>query len=152
MSWVAACEAVRQTISLYCQLLDDQRFAELGQLFCEDGELPWEGRTLRGRDEILRGLPSTQQPLGLTRHLPFGSVIDVQGQKAWAWTDTVVTLNQVDGPVTIAWIGRYHDRLALVDDRWCFKSHVAVAVGEPIPDGVVPVSLDALQNQADVAP
>jgi ketosteroid isomerase-like protein len=151
LSWVGACEAIRQTIALYCQLLDDQRFDELAGLFCDDATLPWQGTTLHGRDEIARGLPATQEPLGRTRHLPFGSVIDVRDDGAYAWTDTVVTLNQSGGS-TIAWIGRYHDRFTLIEGRWYFKSHVAVAVGEPLPENVLPVGIHALETQRDVAP
>jgi ketosteroid isomerase-like protein len=152
MSWAGACEAIRQTIALYCQLLDDQRFDELADLFCDDGTLPWQGRTLRGREEIARGLPATQEVLGRTRHLPLSSVIDVRGDGASAWTDTVVTLNEPGGSASIGWIGRYHDRFRLVGGRWRFQSHVAVAVGESLPEGVTPVGLHALSGQADVAP
>ena len=151
MSWAGASEAIRQTIALYCQLLDDQRFDELAQLFSDDAELPWQGATLHGRDEIARGLPATQEPLDHTRHLPFGSVVDIGNDEAHAWTDTIVTLNQSGGSA-IAWIGRYHDRFTLIDGRWYFKSHVAVAVGEALPENVVPVGTHALESQRDVAP
>jgi ketosteroid isomerase-like protein len=151
MSWAGACEAIRQTIALYCQLLDDQRYDDLAQLFTDDATLPWQGRTLRGRVEIARGLPSTQEPLGRTRHLPYGSVIDVDGDEASAWTDAIVTLRQADGTMTIAWTGRYHDRLRYVDGRWRFQDHVAVAVGEPVPEQARPVGVHAVERQHDIA-
>ncbi|HVV31159.1 MAG TPA: nuclear transport factor 2 family protein [Mycobacteriales bacterium] len=144
MTWAAACESIRQTIALYCQLLDDQRFDEVARLFTDDAVLPWEGRTLRGRTEIARELPTTQLPRGRTKHLAFGPVIDVHGTRATSWTDVVVTVNEPNGSAAIAWIGRYYDTLELVDGSWQMREHVAVAVGEPLPDGVRPVSVQVL--------
>jgi len=92
---------------------------------------------------------TTQEPLGRTRHLPHGSVIDVDGTQASAWTDTLVMLNSPDGSAAIAWIGRYHDQLVVEDGAWRFSAHVAVAVGEPLPEGVTPVSLAALDAHPD---
>jgi ketosteroid isomerase-like protein len=141
MGWADDCESIRQTIALYCQLLDDQRFDELAQLFTLDAELPWQGRTLHGRGEIAREMHTTQEPLGRTRHLPFGSVIDVTGDTARSWTETAVTLNEPDGSARIAWLGRYHDEFRFEDDAWRFARHVALSVGEQMPDGVTPVCL-----------
>lgn len=143
LSWAESSEAVRQTITLYCQLLDDQRFEELAELFTEDAELPWQGRTLAGRAEIAREMHSTQEPAGRTRHLPFGSVIDVKGDRALAWTEVAVTLNGPGPAASIVWLGRYHDELRLVGGSWCFHRHVALAVGEPLSEGVIAVSLEA---------
>jgi hypothetical protein len=142
VGWAGSCEAVRQTISLYCQLLDDQRFGELAQLFTDDAELPWQGRTLVGREEIAREMHTTQEPLGLTRHLPFGSVIDLDGDTALVWTDVAVTLNGPGPAASIAWLGRYHDELSLTEGSWCFRRHVALAVGEALPEGVTPINLE----------
>jgi len=144
--WAEDCEAIRQTIALYCQLLDDQRFADLAQLYTEDAELPWQGRTLHGREEIAREMHTTQEPLHRTRHLPFGSVIDVRGETALAWTDTAVTLNGEDGSAQIAWLGRYHDEFRFDAGVWRFHRHVALAVGQALPDAVTPVSLVSRPN------
>jgi len=143
MAWSDSCEAIRQTIVLYCQLLDDQRFDELSQLFTANAELPWQGRTLKGRSQIASEMHTTQEPLGRTRHLSFGSVMDVDGARARAWTDTMVTLNAEDGSAQIAWLGRYHDELRLEGGTWLLHRHVALASGDEVPAGVKSVSLDA---------
>jgi len=148
-TWTRDCEMIRQTIALYCQLLDDQAFDELAQLFTHDAELPWQGRTLQGRDEIAAEMHTTQEALGRTRHLPFASVIDVRGTTALAWTETAVTLNDSDGSAQIAWLGRYHDELRLEDGWWRFSRHVAVTVGQERPVGVVAPSLSTRMGVPD---
>ena len=148
-TWTRDCEMIRQAIALYCQLLDDQEFDELAQLFTRDAELPWRGRTLRGREEIAREMHTTQEPLGRTRHLPFASVIDVRGTTALAWTETAVTLNGDDGSAQIAWLGRYHDELRIDDGSWRFSRHVALAVGQERPAGVVAPSLSTRMSVPD---
>jgi len=130
------CEVIRQSVALYCQLLDDQRFAELAELFCRDAELPWQGRTLQGREEIAREMHTTQEPLNRTRHLPFGTVIEIEDGAVFAWTDTAVTLNAENGSAKIAWLGRYHDEFHFEEGKWRFFRHTAVTVGEERPSGV----------------
>ena len=146
MAWADDCEAVRQTIALYCQLLDDQRFDAVASLFTEDAELPWQGRTLHGRSEIADQLHTTQEPLYRTRHLPYGSVIDVAEGEAYAWTDVAVTLMGEAGAAEIAWLGRYHDVFRIDGGRWKFYRHVAVTVGEKQPIDVRTVGPDVLDG------
>ncbi|MCU1346563.1 MAG: hypothetical protein JWL70_2829 [Acidimicrobiia bacterium] len=129
-------ELIRQTIALYCQLLDDQRYQELGELFSDDAVLPWEGNTFHGRAEIVQKLPATQRPKGTTRHLPFAPVINVDGEVASAWTDVMVTVHPPEGPALIGWVGRYHQRFVRVDSRWRITLHHALTHGEPLPEGV----------------
>ncbi len=143
MGWAEDCEAIRQTIACYCKLLDDQRFEALADLFAEDAVLPWEGRTLVGREAIRRDLPSTQRPKGTTRHLPISPVIDVRGEgasrTALAWTDTLVTVHPPEEPAVIAWTGRYYDAFAVENERWLMTRHVAISIDEERPADAEPV-------------
>ena len=142
--WPTDCESIRQTIALYCQLLDDNRFEELSRLFSVDAELPWEGRILRGRADIAANMQSTQQPKGTTRHLPFAPVIDIRaadgpgGRDARVWCDVIVTVHPPEGPAFIGWTGRYHDRYVVEDGEWGIHRHIAVENREPLPEGAAP--------------
>jgi hypothetical protein len=131
-------EAIRRVIALYAQLLDDQRFDDIGGLFTEDGALPWGGRTLQGRAEIVAGLPATQPPeRGRIKHLVFSPVIDIEGRQAAAWSDVIVSLVPPDGPAEMSFVGRYHDRFRHEGGRWRISSHVTVKTGDAIPEGEV---------------
>ncbi len=132
-------EAIRRTIALYAQLLDDRRFDEIGQLFCKDGVLPWAGQTFRGREAIVRGLPGTQPPTPHSiKHFVFSPVIDIEGDEAAAWSDVIVSLVPKEGPAVMSFVGRYHDRLRHEDGRWRYISHITVQTGGPVPDGERP--------------
>jgi hypothetical protein len=144
-TWATDCDEIRQTISLYCQLLDDQRYEELGSLFATDGVLWWRGITLTGRADIVENLRTTQLPLGQSRHLPYGPVLRADGpDQATGWSDIMVTVHPADGPAAIGWVGRYHQRYTREDGRWRIAAHIAVGIGEPRPDGVEPVDAHAL--------
>jgi hypothetical protein len=133
-------ESIRRLVALYTQLLDDQRFEDLSQLFTHDGVLPWDGQTFTGPEEIVRGLPSTQPPKpGLIRHFVFSPVIDVDGDEARAWSDIIVSLVPAEGPAEMSFVGRYHDRFRYEDGRWRVAGHITVRTGDPVPDGVDPV-------------
>ncbi|MGE0308721.1 MAG: nuclear transport factor 2 family protein [Acidimicrobiia bacterium] len=144
MGWADDCEAIRQTISLYCQLLDDQRYEELGQLFAPDAVLFWEGTTTTGREQIVTDLPGTQLPLGSSRHLPYGPVMRVDGDSAAVWTDVMVTVHPPDAPAFPGWVGRYHQRFSRIDGRWLIAAHIALGIGDTAPDGVEIVDSRAL--------
>jgi hypothetical protein len=132
-------EAIRRTIAVYAQLLDDRRFEEIGELFCEDGVLPWAGQTFRGRAEIVQGLPLTQPATPHSiKHFVFSPVIDLQGAEASAWSDVIVSLVSVEGPAQMSFVGRYHDQLRREDGMWRFVRHITVQTGAPLPDGETP--------------
>lgn len=136
MGWADDCEAIRQTISLYCQLLDDQRYDEMGRLFALDAVMFWQGTTTTGRDQIVAGMPATQLPLGTSRHLPYGPVIRIEADTASVWTDVMVTVHPADAPAFPGWVGRYHQHFTRADGRWFIAAHIALGIGDAIPDGV----------------
>jgi hypothetical protein len=144
MTWERDCEEIRQTISLYCQLLDDQRYDELLTLFTEDAMFYWNGNWARGRDAMRAELPTTQLPRGQSRHLPYGPVIRLDGDSATVWTDIVVTVHLPDERAFIGWAGRYHQRFVRRSDRWLIREHVSPGIGDPLPDGVEPVDARAI--------
>lgn len=129
-------EAIRRNIALYAQLLDDQRFEDIGELFCKDGVLPWAEHVFRGREEIVKGLPKTQPPTpGGIKHFVFSPVIDIDGQDAYAWSDVIVSLVPAEGPAEMSFVGRYHDRYRFEEGAWRILSHVTVQTGAAIPEG-----------------
>lgn len=139
MTTVSDEEAIRRIIALYAQLLDDQRFDDIGGLFTTDATLPWGGETLQGRDGIVRGLPATQPPApGRIKHLVFAPVIDIDGDTARAWSDVIVSLVPEDGPAEMSFVGRYHDRFRREEGVWRMTSHVTVKTGDEIPPGEDP--------------
>ena len=134
-------EPIRRLVALYAQLLDSGRLADWGELFTGEATLTVYGRTYRGRAEIVREIGGMQPgPDRPVKHLLLPPVIDLaQGDAAFAWTDMTVFATGPDRQVSIATIGRYHDRLLRVDGRWRFRERVLVFAGEPLPAGVAPV-------------
>lgn len=144
MAFADDCESIRQTISLYCQLLDDQRYDEMGRLFAPDALMYWQGSTTTGRDGIVSAMPATQLPRGSSRHLPFGPIIRLDGDRATVWTDVMVTVHPPDAPAFPGWVGRYHQRFVRDDGRWLIAAHVALGITDEVPDGVEIVDSRAL--------
>jgi SnoaL-like protein len=134
-------ERIRRLLALYAQLLDSGRLADWGELFTADATLTVYGRTYRGRAEIVREIGGMQPgPDRPVKHLLLPPVIDLaQGDSALAWTDMSVFATGPDRAMSIATMGRYHDRLLRVDGRWRFRERVLVFAGEPLPAGVEPV-------------
>ncbi len=130
--------AIRRLIALYAQLLDDQRFEELGVLFCRDGILPWGPYVFRGPSEIRSGLPKVEPAPHSIKHFVFSPVIDVVGDAASAWSDVIVSLIPKQGPAEMSFVGRYHDRFSREDGVWRYASHVTVKTGDAIPKGELP--------------
>jgi 3-phenylpropionate/cinnamic acid dioxygenase small subunit len=134
-------ERIRRLVALYAQLLDSGRLAEWGGLFTADASFTLFGRILRGREEIVREIGAMQPgPDRPVKHLLLPPVIDLgpDGQ-ALVWTDVTVFATGPDRAVSIATIGRYHDRLVREGSRWRFRERVLLFAGEPVPEGVAPV-------------
>ena len=134
-------ERIRRLLALYAQLLDSGRLVDWGELFTADATLTVYGRTYRGRAEIVREIGGMQPgPDRPVKHLLLPPVIDLaQGDAALAWTDMSVFATGPDRTMSIATMGRYHDRLLRVDGRWRFRERVLVFAGESLPAGVEPV-------------
>ena len=130
-------EAIRRLIALYGQLLDSKRFAEWGELFAPDATFAFWGRTLFGRDEIVRQIGGMQAPAP-GKHVVLAPVIDLDDAgHARAWTDLSAFATTKRG-IEIATIGRYHDRLVKQDGRWRIAARALVMGGEEPPAGFDP--------------
>jgi len=134
-------EQIRRLVALYGPLLDSGRLADWGELFTADATFSVYGRRYRGRAEIVREIggmqPGTERAV---KHLLLAPAIDLVGEDAaLAWTDMTVLATGPDRVVSIATMGRYHDRLLRAEGRWRFRERVLVFAGEPLPEGVEPV-------------
>lgn len=132
-------EAIRRLMALYAQLLDSKRLAEWGELFVADAIFRVWGQTYRGRDEIVREIGG-MQPEAPGKHVVLQPVIDFEGEAgARVWTDLCALSSGEEG-ITIATIGRYHDRLVRDPEsgRWRFAQRVLVMGGEDTPADVDP--------------
>ncbi len=133
----AALESIRRLIALYGQLLDSGRLDDWGQLFTFDAVFRVWGETYAGREKILAGIGG-MQPAAPGKHVILTPVIDLDdAEHARAWTDLTAFATTPDG-ISIATIGRYHDRIALDQGRWRFAQRVIVMAGEPLPSDVDP--------------
>jgi len=133
-------EAIRRLIALYGQLLDSKRLDDWGELFVEDAVFRVWDRTYKGRAEIQREIGG-MQPERPGKHVILQPVIDLDDKRhARAWTDLTAFSTEEDNSISIATIGRYHDRLERSDkdERWRFRQRVLVMEGEEVPGDVDP--------------
>ncbi len=132
-------ESIRRLIAIYGQLLDTRRLDDWGRLFTRDAVFRVWGETYRGREAIVREIGG-MQPDAPGKHVVLSPVIDRQSDVlALCWTDLAAFASDADG-ISIATIGRYHDRVVRdpTDDRWRFAERVIVMAGEPLPGDVAP--------------
>jgi len=109
---------ILRCIAAYAPLCDDGRFAEWGDLFCEDASFRVMGRTSEGREAIRAFIEAGQPPERRGKHMCAAPlVVMVSEREAQAWTEFIFVTPK--GPITSS--GRYHDRLVRGDDnRWRF--------------------------------
>ena len=130
-------ESIRRLIALYGQLLDSKRFDDWADLFTSDARFRVWGRSLQGRDAIQREICG-MQPDAPGKHVVLQPVIDlVDAGRALCWTDLSAFASGGRG-LTIATIGRYHDRLEKdpIDGLWRFAERTLVMAGDDPPEGV----------------
>ena len=119
-------EAIRRTIAQYAHFCDDGRFDEWGELFTEDTTFVAMGETYRGREGAKGFITKFQPPEARGKHLCVNTVIDLDGDRARAWTDYVF----FDKRKVVVSAGRYHDLLVRDGDRWRFASREIVFMDE----------------------
>lgn len=112
-------DAIRDVLHLYCQCMDEGRFAELGTLFTEDGEWIAPYRRARGPAAITAWLTQSVPPAPRRMHYVMNSLIQVQGDSAEAKSNYLVMVEGPEGPVASV-CGTYVDRLARADGGWRF--------------------------------
>ena len=135
-------EAVRRTISLYSQLMDQGRFEEFGELFTTDAEstsiagsvnpVSW---TAHGRADIVantRNIVGKLLEQGDLIHLAANPVIDVEGDRAKAWWDVVV-VHITPGGFRPLRSGRYQVRFVRREGRWLVAHRTLLQCGGTAP-------------------
>lgn len=135
-------EAVRRTISLYSQLMDQGRFEEFGELFTEDavsasiaGSVNPVSWTAHGRADIVtntRNIVGKLLEQGDVIHLAANPVIDVDGDSAKAWWDVVVLQITPTGFTPLR-SGRYQARLVKRESRWLLSHRTLLQCGGTAP-------------------
>lgn len=121
--------AVRDTLARYCQLCDDGRFEEWGELYTEDARFEVMDRTYEGREQIKGFIRAGQPPELRGKHVAVNSVIETDGDEALGLTDYIFVGRSGDG-FGIVSAGRYHDRLVRRGDRWLFAERRIVFLGD----------------------
>jgi hypothetical protein len=124
-------EEIRTLLIEYGRLLDAHDLAGYSGLFARDGE--WIGgfgsakgpAAIQGLMEKNLGATPTSRP-GSTYHLLTNFGIDVQGDKATAWSRWSFTVT-ADNKPSILYGGHYDDTLIREDGRWKFLRRVAAA-------------------------
>jgi SnoaL-like domain len=117
-------DAIREVLAEYCFRLDDGRFAEMADLFGEDGT--WE--TAFGKAtghaaiaELARRLRArAADPRPRAVHLVTNIVIALEGERATVRSNWMVMQNSPEGP-RIGSGGSYHDEMVKQDGRWLFR-------------------------------
>jgi len=119
---------IRETLALYCMLLDDRRFEDWGRLFAEDAEwtIPWA--SFKGRDAIVAGLREIDVgPSGWCKHITHFPVIRFESEtSARAWSDLSCYVREREsGEWSLVSAGRYYDDLVRLDGAWLFQRRLA---------------------------
>ncbi|HEU4624357.1 MAG TPA: nuclear transport factor 2 family protein [Steroidobacteraceae bacterium] len=129
--------AIERLLMEYGRALDSRDFATYSQLFATNGE--WSGSlgTFRGPAAIKAAMEesfkdSKAAPVPTNFHLLTNAIIDVQGDRATAWSKWTF-MRMVDGKPVVALAGQYEDTLVREGGRWKFLRRVAETPGEPAP-------------------
>jgi uncharacterized protein (TIGR02246 family) len=123
-------DAIEALLAEYRRALDEKDFEAYADLFGDDGEFVADGRTFRGRAEILAMLAEFQSTGALTvaagddRHLVANVRIAVDGDRATAASTWVYLTREGDGP-HVALVGHYDDALRRTAAGWRFARRAA---------------------------
>lgn len=125
---------IRRLIALYGQLLDDRRFDEWANLFLEDAVVM--GHV--GREAYVKAI-AVGQPSSPTKHVACSTVIDLDGDRAAAWTDGFGLIDVGPGPNGSRTYAnfplRYYDQLVRIDGCWRIARRDYAPPGGAVPDG-----------------
>jgi SnoaL-like domain len=115
---LAAELGIRNTLARACHYLDNRQFREWADLFAEDAV----NGTMRGREDIYQRISRAElarRPDLRRKHVIANSCIELSGDTAYVVSD-ILMFDLVAGGCTTR-LGRYYDRLALVDGHWLFS-------------------------------
>lgn len=119
MSVLEDKDTIRDVLHMYCQCMDEGRFAELGALFAAEGEWVAPYRSARGPAAITAWLTQSVPPTPRRMHYVMNSLITVRGDSAEAKSNYLVMVEGPDGPVPSV-CGTYVDRLVREGAAWRF--------------------------------
>ncbi|HVY82733.1 MAG TPA: nuclear transport factor 2 family protein [Steroidobacteraceae bacterium] len=129
--------AIERLLMEYGRALDSRDFAAYSQLFATNGE--WSGSlgTFRGpaaikaaMEESFKNSKAAAVPTNF--HLLTNAIIDVQGDRATAWSKWTF-MRVVDGKPVVALAGQYEDTLVREGGRWKFLRRTAQTPGDAQP-------------------
>jgi hypothetical protein len=115
-------DAIRELMAEYCFRLDNNRFAEMAELFTEDGTWDTAFGKGTGRAEIEALIRRIRGPGPNPRaiHHVTNVVIKLAGTSATCFSNWVVIQNGEQGPL-ISSGGSYTDDLVKRDGMWRFR-------------------------------
>ena len=121
-------EEIRTLLLDYGRSLDTRDLVTYSRLFAKDGE--WVGGfgTVQGAAAIQAFMEKnigTAPNRNRNYHQLTNFVIDVQGDKAAAWSRWAFVVPGADGKTALAQAGRYDDVLVRENGRWQFLRRVA---------------------------
>ena len=121
-------EEIRTVLLDYGRLLDARDLPAYSRLFAKDGE--WVGGfgSAKGPAAIQAFMEKnfgTGPNRGNTYHILSNFVIDVQGDKATAWSRWTYITPAADGKPVINQAGHYDDTLVRENGHWKFQRRVA---------------------------
>lgn len=120
-------EEIQKLLLDYGRALDARDFVTYSRLFAKDGA--WSGGmgTVQGPAAIQAFMEKNigTENRSHNYHLLSNFVIDVQGDKATAWSRWQFVVPGPDGKPVVAQAGRYDDMLARENGRWRFQRRVA---------------------------
>jgi 3-phenylpropionate/cinnamic acid dioxygenase small subunit len=123
-------DGIRRLLARYCQLCDDGRFDEWGQLFTETATFSVLGTVHEGRAAAVTFITAAQGPEARGKHLISEPCIDLDGDRATVRTDYAFVARGRDGSLGITSTGRYVDQVERAADGWRFASRRIVFLGE----------------------
>jgi 3-phenylpropionate/cinnamic acid dioxygenase small subunit len=123
---IDAIYEIQRLIALYCQLLDDLRLEEWGELFTQDAVWSLPTVSFQGRAEIVKGVGAMEpEERGRVKHITFTPIIEFEDEHhAYAWSDLTALMKSERGTWSVVAAGRYYDTLEFTGGRWRFKSRI----------------------------
>jgi uncharacterized protein (TIGR02246 family) len=122
-------EAIWRLFQDYRRELDQRDFAAYSRLFADDGEWIGDLGRAKGPAEIeallVRTLEVYADDTTRTYHLVTNPVIDVDGDRATAYSNWCFVTRADDDQPTLAMLGHYDDVLTRGDVGWKFLRRVA---------------------------
>ena len=123
-------EAIREAFAMYCYNVDDNKPAEFGALFTEDGI--WDGGPIgkfEGRDAITAFCAGLNQNWGVNtfRHHLANQVVAVDGDAAHLTAYVNVMKANPGDPIAIFASGKYNVDLVRQGGKWLIKKLVLIS-------------------------